>query len=502
MTTELENVLARELHEVADGVRVPPMPALPTTDAAPASRATSLWRPLLVAAVVAVIVGVTALVLSLPDDGSPQPTPPAPTRATDPSVPRDTEIRTTMPTVPFVIDGRLYVDGAQVPGEDWWGLQSHEGVWLATRGNTGSWWWGGPGVEAQQIDAELEQPPVLSPNGSYVAFVDVSGGRASLTGFETEPGGGGLGTAPIDDLPAREDGTAIRVRAVTDDGYVIVQGTRTGLLWRAQHPGRPAVVDLADIAPDQVFLQGTSVGLVVVDGSDGAVDATDTEPHLALIDFDGNFSLGPALPTYNTLDISPGGSWLLRSPAGSLGGEVAAVDSLRVQPVGGGDEVVLDAPRGWGFAANSWTWEDPRTVIAVLTDDSGLESSEMRLIRCDVDGACRDFPAPAGTGETAPDTAKGPTAGQTLDLAVRAAAADERAALTDPSVIADTEWDQLVGYAAGQGGATAGCRDNGEGTQDCEIAFEAAPDTVYYAILEPVDNDYGWRVSYVSIGGA
>ncbi|CAI9410549.1 hypothetical protein [Nocardioides sp. T2.26MG-1] len=499
MTTELENVLARELHEVADGLRVPPMPGLPAD--APTKRPRP-WQPLVVAAAVVLIAGVVALLFSRQDDGSPQPAPPAPSRATE-SV--DTTISTAMPTVPFVVDRRLYVDGEQVPGE-WWGLQSHWGVWLATRFD-GSWWWGGPGVEAQRIEGQFDQPPVLSPNGSYIAYIDVSGGRASVNGFTTEPGGEGFGLSPLDDLPRYEDGVAIRVSAVTDDGDVIVQGTRTSLVWRAQHPAEPTVIDLADAAPDQVLLQATPVGLVVVDGSGGAVDATDTEPHLALIDWDGNFSLGPALPTYDTLDISPGGGWLLRSPAGTLGGEVTAVGSLRAQPVGGGDEMVLDAPDGWGFVPLSWSWEDDETVLATLVGQGRAGPAEFRLVRCRVDlGACRDFPAPEGAGETARDTLGSFTAEATLDAVVRAVVSDDRASLLDPAVVADGEWDQLVAFAAGGGGSASTCRDNGSGNKDCEIDFDAAPEgapaTVYYAILEPADNAYGWRVSYVGIGGA
>ncbi len=501
MTTELENVLARELHEVADGVEVPPLPPL-VADPAAAPRAASLWRPLLVAAVVTVIVGVAALVLSQQDDGSPQPTPPAPTRATDSSAPRDTDIRTTMPTVPFIVDRRLYVDGVQVPGE-WWGLQSRAGVWLATQGNSGAWWWGGPGVEAQRVEAQLDQPPVLSPNGAYVAYVDVSSGRAEVNGFTTEPGGEGFGISPITDLPRTEDGVAIRVRAVTDEGDVIVQGTRTGLVWRVQHPAEPTVIDLADVAPDQVVLQGTPVGLVVVDGSDGAVDATETEPHLALVDWDGNFSVGPGLPTYDSLEISPGGGWLLWTPPGTQGGEVTAVGSLSARPVGGGDEVVLDAPDGWGFAVGSWTWEDERTVLAVLAKDEAREPAEMRLIRCAVElGACRDFPAPDGAGKGATNEPRRFTAEEALGAVVRAVAADDRGSLVDPGVIDDPEWSQLVDFAAGQGGSVSSCRDNGEGTRDCEIALDTDPATTYYAILEPAENGFGWRVSYVGIGGA
>lgn len=60
----------------------------------------------------------------------------------------------------------------------------------------------------------------------------------------------------------------------------------------------------------------------------------------------------------------------------------------------------------------------------------------------------------------------------------------------------------MVDYAAGQGGSTSPCRDNGSGTWDCEILLEADPATVYYAILDPAENTYGWKITYVNVGGA
>jgi hypothetical protein len=495
MTTELEDTLARELHEVADGVPVPPMPSLPSDE--PRPRTARLWQPLLVAAAVALVVGGVAWALSQQGDGSPQPMP-APSVTTGPTGSpdgSDTAIALTEPTVPYVFDQRLYVDGGQVPGS-WWYVESHDGVWLAAQSD-GSWWWGGPGVDAERIEAQIDQPPVMSPNGLYVAFVDLSDGGAHLNGFDTRPGGEGFGS-PTVDVPTSEDGIPLRVRAVTDDGDVIVQGTRTSLLWHSQQDPR-TVVDLSETAPDQVVLQGTSAGLVVVDGSDGATDATDTEPYLATISGDGRLTAAGTLPTYDTLDISPGGSWLVRSPAGTLGGEVTSVSSLSAQPVGSTDEVVLDAPDGWGFATGSWQWEDDATLVSVLLPADGAGRAEARLARCNVVlGACRGFAGPSAGGSASH------TAEQALDAVVQAVVDDDRAGLLDQAVIGDGEWDQLVGYAAGGGAGRVGgtCRDNGEGTRDCDIVFSADPSIDYYAILEPAENEYGWRITYVGIGGA
>ncbi|GEP34257.1 hypothetical protein NSZ01_20250 [Nocardioides szechwanensis] len=385
MATEIEETLARELSEVADGVLVPPMPSLTSADEP--RRVVRPWQPLLAAAVVALVVGVVAVLVGRNGGGEPEPAPSPSPSVTDPAVP------VTAPTVPYVIDNRLYVDGTQVPGE-WWGLETRHGVWLATQFD-GSWWWGGPGIEgAVRIEAQIDQGPAISPNGLYIALVDLSSGEARLTGFDTQPAGEGFGEAPIPDLPAREDGVALRVAAVTDEGDVIVQGTRTRLMWRAQFEDQRTVIDLTESAPDQVVLGATPAGLVVVDGGDGATDATSTAPYLATIDGDGRLTPGATLPTYDVLDLSPGGTWLVRAPAGTVAGEVTAVGALSAQAVGSDDEVVLEAPEGWGFAVSTWTWEDEKTLVATLVSDG--QGGAARLVRCDVRRAdCVAFPVPA-----------------------------------------------------------------------------------------------------------
>ena len=388
MTTKIEEMLARELHEVAGGVQVPPLPALPTDEARP--RTARLWQPLLVAAVVALTVGAVVLVLNRQDSDRPEPAPPNPTVSTVPTIPTIPTIPTAAPTVPYVVEDRLYVDGEQVPGQ-WWGLETRSGVWLATQFD-GSWWWGGPGIDgARRIEAQIQQAPTISPDGRYIAFIDVSSGAARLTGFDTQPAGEGFGQAPIEDLPASEGGVALVVAAVTDGGDVIVQGARTRLMWRAQFEDQRTVVDLPE---DQRVLEATPAGLVVVDESDGPTDAASTEPYLATVSGDGRLVPVGSLPTYSDLAVSPGGTRLVRAPAGSLGGEVTAVATLNAQEIGSSDEVVLEAPEGFGFEAGTWAWEDEEYLIAVLLPDRRPEDPQ--LVRCSVTlGACRALPGPA-----------------------------------------------------------------------------------------------------------
>lgn len=378
---QLEEMLSRELHEVAWGVQVPPLPALPSDARRP--RAARPWQPLLVAAVVALLVGVVAVVLGKQGSDEPEPAP-----SPNPSV-TDTAVPVTAPTIPYIVDRRLYVDGRQVPGE-FWALESRNGVWLATQFD-GSWWWGGPGVEPNPMEARIEQAPAISPNGLYVAYVDVSSGAAVLTGFDTLPAGEGFGLSPVEGLPTSEEGVALGVAAVTDEGDVIVQGAQTRLMWRAQSGDQQTVVDLP---ADQRVLQATPAGLVVVDESAGPTDAASTEPYLATVSADGELtSIGP-LPTYDDLAVNPAGTWLVRAPAGTLGGEVTVIGTLRAQEIGATDEVVLEAPQGWDFAVSRWAWEDDEHLVATLVSRGA--GAEEQLARCSVTlGTCVAFPAPA-----------------------------------------------------------------------------------------------------------
>lgn len=358
----------------------------------PQRRRVRTWQPLLVVAVVGLVIGVTALLFSQRDGDEEQPAP-SPTASSAPTQEPE-EVSVEPPTVPYILDQRLYVDGVQVPGT-WWYVESGGDTWLAQRSD-GSWWWGAPGVDGGRIDARVDQPPVLSPDGAYVALIDLTE-RPMLTGFDTFPAGEGFGSAPVD-LPSSEDGIPLRVRAVTDEGEVIVQGTRTSLMWLPLSQARPNVVDLDETAPDQVVLQGTAAGLVVVEGPDGSMDATSTEPRLADISPDGRLTTQGTLPTYDDLVVSPGGAWLLWSPPGTLGGEVTEVSTLRARPVAGGAEILLTAPQGWGFANGRWTWENDETMISVLLPTTGTKQTDARLVRCSVTlGACRAFDGAAAS---------------------------------------------------------------------------------------------------------
>lgn len=371
MTVDVEETLRRELHAVADGVRIPPLPSLP---AEPRRRARPHplphWQPLLAAAAVVVILAGSFLALAnTRGEQHPQPTQPSPTVAKE-QIPR------TAPTVPYVLDRKLYVGGRQVPGT-WWSVQSGAAAWLALRADN-TWWWGRD-AEPIAIEARLTEPPVLSPDGKYVAEVIDDHGRPMLSGFGTGFSGEGLGGVPIAEEPG--DTSAVRVRAVTDDGRVIAQGPRGALLWLPLVDN--STVDLSRTAPGRQILGGTPAGLIVNDGADGAVDATTGEPYLAkLSDSGGLTRIGP-LPTHDDLLISPGGKWLAWTPAGTTGGEVTTVPSLDTQAVDGAQRATLSAPYGWEFQVRTWAWEDDVHLVSAVLPDG--RPGTARMARCSVE---------------------------------------------------------------------------------------------------------------------
>ena len=63
--------------------------------------------------------------------------------------------------------------------------------------------------------------PVLSPDGAFAAFLVNGQNGTTLTGFETRVGGEGIGGVPVPRTVGA--GAPVNVKAVTDDGDVIVQ---------------------------------------------------------------------------------------------------------------------------------------------------------------------------------------------------------------------------------------------------------------------------------------
>ncbi|MGN6576985.1 MAG: hypothetical protein ACTHKG_15010, partial [Nocardioides sp.] len=181
MSVDVEEILSRELHEVADGLRVPAMPALPR------EAARRPWRPLAAAAAAVVVVagGVAVATRGDSPEPAPAPAPRTPTTTPSPSTPSPSgspsaspstaetvTVPDAAPTVPYLVGRALYVDGERVPGE-WWSVEAGQAAWLALRSDN-TWWWGWD-AEPHEIAGPHDTPPVISPNGKYIAYLTRNG---------------------------------------------------------------------------------------------------------------------------------------------------------------------------------------------------------------------------------------------------------------------------------------------------------------------------------------
>lgn len=355
MYTEIEDTLSRELRQVAEGIEVPAMPDLPV-----GSPSRPWWPTLLVAAALVLVALATVATLArLGSDSRPQPAPsptPTPTEAVEPPT-------TDPPTVPYVVDGRLFVGGEQVSGE-YYSVDGTSTGWVATRtGNTYAW-----GYDAQPngIEGVLNQPPAVSPSGEYVGYVADEDGQGMLTGFDTDPAGEGFGLGV--EIPLLVQGVASRAVAVTDDGAVIAGGADFQEVWRPLDGG--TMTQLADTAPGQVVISATDAGLVVNEGEfESTTDGTQGSPYLAALTADGTFRRIADLPTHGLLEAST--EWVAWVPPGVVEGDVLTYGELSVQRLDGSEPAVLTPPDGWDFVNADPVWEAEDHLVARVTGPDG-----------------------------------------------------------------------------------------------------------------------------------
>jgi hypothetical protein len=345
---------------VAEGLDIPAMP-LPKKPARPVRRV----QPLLVAAaVVAIVAGAAGAVATLSDGSATDPAQPSPSPSLAPSPsPSPTEpaapIPRSAPRVPYMLDGRLSVDGDRVPGS-WWSVRTGGDAWIAAQGMPVTWWWG-RGPEPRELPDGEDVSPKISPNGRYVAVVRTEQGEGILTVVDTRTGRNLQGT-PTNVGPVKWDEGAYVV-AVTDDAVVVVRRGGSYLTWSEEA--------VSENLSGQMVFDATSAGLVAGDVDGG-------RPYLAEISQSGELTRFGELPEHDDLTVSPGGAWVAWTPIGTTGGEVASVLSLEVATLDGEQVDTLVAPDGWRFQVRTWVWEDDSHLVSAVSDDRGRE----RMARC------------------------------------------------------------------------------------------------------------------------
>lgn len=356
---DLERVLTRELHHVADTLDVPPAPAAPATPAA--GERTRRGGPIWLAAAAAVVllaVGAPALLSQTGNDLDPAP-----------AGPEVAGVSTAPAKTPHVVDGALFVDGEQVPGR-WWSVRSGADVWLAWR-EFGAFAWG-RGSTVHELDTG-DGAPHLSPLGRHIAYVSDRGGDDVLTVLTTSSGTR-LKPTPVT-LRSGSSEEFTNVIGVTDEAQVLLRRGGRDLLW---WPGAEEPLDLSVTAPGLEVLSVTGFGIVTRDEDTG-------ETQLSRLEDGGQLSTLYALPEHDDFLFDPTGTLHLWTPAGTTGGDVTEVADLLVE-VGYGDGERMSAPEGWAFKTRMWQWEDDRHVVAPVVSTSGDDQDE-RMVRCQVEVA-------------------------------------------------------------------------------------------------------------------
>ncbi|MGP4109569.1 hypothetical protein ACTWP5_01455 [Streptomyces sp. 4N509B] len=372
MNVDVEEVLRRELHEVASGLRVP---ARPPTPREPVRgrwvRGQRVLRLALVAVVTLVVVGAVAVVSSFGDGGSP--TPPA-TPPTEPPTERPSvrSLTADTPTVPHVFDGRLYVGREGLPGS-WWTVSQAAGAWVAQRDDD-TWWWGtGSGTERHPLSGTVVLQPQLSPDGTLLAVATATGDGGQVVLVDTRSGET-VNTLPFDAAGPSDPG-ALGVVAVTEDAEVFLQSDSQRLMWLAAEGDE--TVDLDATAPDQWVRGSTAAGLLVFDGTrDGEPDAS----YLAEVSDAGELRRLGTLPGED-VKVNPSGTWL--GHGGSWGGESQTISEITAQTVDGSRELTLRSPDDRQLLL--LTWEDDDLLLAELHTDgipTGLARCSIRAEEC------------------------------------------------------------------------------------------------------------------------
>ena len=328
----IDDLIRTELRDVADTVEIPPMPSL--------DEERSRWLVPLVAAVVLVLL--TAAGLWLDRSGRADQSPP-PVKRPEQTV---TALSTAPPTIPWIDDGRFYVNGRRLPGR-WLEVATAGDTWLAQREDHLVFWGRDPQPHLVGRDRYFRMWELsaidMSGGGRFVMYVHARSSTVTLIDTET---GRSRTVAQPDDCCYNGVSESAAIRVLTPD-----LGPPTEGLTFEDQQGRPWVVQrrYSRFAARRQDLRRDAVSR--------------------------QWSVSP----------SPDRRWILDLEWARYGDEPATV-SVRTA---GSDRVSrIEAPAGWRFAPRlaPGYWEPGGTLILFVVTP---ETRTYRAARCAPDlGAC------------------------------------------------------------------------------------------------------------------
>ena len=376
----IEQMLEAELHVVADELDVPRPPiAELVREGRKASRnRTRVYVAGLAAASVAVVATGLAVADLDPraDDGGPSTTRPSPTAPSTGIINESLGLPTgDVPSMPYIVNEKLYVPDRQVPGQ-WEYLPetqigggtlvswSSERGWLLVRNGT---------AEELQVDRGA---PKLSPNGRFlVHFV----GSDMILRDLVE--GREIGRRSIAE-EVNVDGEYTAVPRGVDNAGRVFYGSGRVFMWDGT--GDPVPVSRPTGPPPIAgdIYQVLADRIVILDSPDGTV------LQLASVAEDGRVTFESAVPGEGPRVVSLDGSWVAwqTKPNGEVTGNLEDPDEDAVTVQHLGTNVRFTMPMNDGSFIRDIRWESDQAVLINMGE---------RIVRCDVvEGACEYAVAP------------------------------------------------------------------------------------------------------------
>lgn len=374
----IEQMLEQELHVVADELAVPrpPIDRLVREGTTTRNRRRTYVAGLAAAAVAVVVTGLALADgdLRADDEGPSSPGPsPSPTRVLDENLGLPTG---EAPSIPYIVDEKLFVGGERVPGL-WEYLPETQigGNTVATWSPEKEGWLLVENGQVQNLQVDRGAPK-LSPDGRFL--VNFVGADLVLRDLVDDQE---VGRTRIKDELDADGEYAVIPRGVDNAGRVFYGNTRVFMWDGSGQPvpvtlpsGRiPILGDIYDVMSSQIVMSASENGPL----------------SLATVGDDGRVTLHESLPPRTGPNfVSPDGSWVAWQTKSN--GEVAGnledpgEDAITVQRVASDERFTI--PLNSGSFIRDVRWESDHTVLITMSE---------RVVRCDlVERACEYAVAP------------------------------------------------------------------------------------------------------------